>query len=343
MIGTNYKAWDVNIDDFKKITYKEDKIKFLLNFAVLSPSSHNSQPWKFSIKNNSLSVYIDPLKKLKVGDKDNRLLFISMGCVIANITIAADYYGLLPIVRYLPDHDKECLVAIITFNETVPQKEPKEHLIFSIPKRSVNRGKYKNELPSGLFLENIKSLSEDNLKIHFIVDSEERDTIADAVVHSSIDIMENKEFRKELYHYIKNNLTKSKIGIPAFGMGIPTILSLVTPLLVKYFNMDKFSKNTYKKLLKKHTSLFMIISTKHDKEVDWIKTGEIYQNIALTAEQYKLKTAVWGAPVLLEKYYKKIQKVLKTDYRPQMFFRVGYPQKHQPHSPRLSVSDVLEN
>ena len=46
----NYKPWEVKIEDFHKQSTEADKLKFLLNFAVLAPSSHNSQPWKFGIK-----------------------------------------------------------------------------------------------------------------------------------------------------------------------------------------------------------------------------------------------------------------------------------------------------
>jgi hypothetical protein len=39
------EAWDVRESDFPINGSDEEKLKFLLSYAILAPSSHNSQPW----------------------------------------------------------------------------------------------------------------------------------------------------------------------------------------------------------------------------------------------------------------------------------------------------------
>lgn len=343
MLKENYKSWGIDINDFFDKKTEKEKLTFLLNFAVLAPSSHNSQPWAFSVEKNSILVYAEPKRRLKVGDKDSRFLFISLGCAIANIVIAADYYGLSTKITYTPDSSDE-LAAILSFGKIQKEVDKNDkHLVFAICHRSVNREKYEPKLPPQSFLEEVGILGNSQLSIDIISGQSIKEKLADIVVDSAVEVMEDSNFRVELSHYVKTNITKSKVGIPAFGMGIPTLISLIVPALVKYFNMDKVSQNSFRNLLKNFTPIFVVLSTKTDKKTDWIKVGETYQKIALLAEQKNIKTAIWGAPTITEKYSKKIQNVLGNHFRPQIFFRMGYSKKNQPHSPRLSVSEVLKN
>ena len=61
-----------------------EKLKFLLRYAILAPSSHNTQPWKFSISEDKIKVFADKNRWLKVADPDQRELYISTGCAIEN-------------------------------------------------------------------------------------------------------------------------------------------------------------------------------------------------------------------------------------------------------------------
>ncbi|OKH30965.1 hypothetical protein NIES2101_41915 [Calothrix sp. HK-06] len=41
--------WNVQETDFPATGTSEEKLKFILNYAILAPSSHNTQPWCFKI------------------------------------------------------------------------------------------------------------------------------------------------------------------------------------------------------------------------------------------------------------------------------------------------------
>jgi nitroreductase len=87
----NFAAWDVKIDDFFKLKNQGEKLRFLLNFAVLAPLSHNSQPWSFRVDGNTIKIYTDMVRSLPASDSNNRQLLISLGCALENILTAADY------------------------------------------------------------------------------------------------------------------------------------------------------------------------------------------------------------------------------------------------------------
>jgi nitroreductase len=337
----NYKAWDIDISEFHKLTNESEQLRFLLRFAVLAPSSHNSQPWFFEIQENTIRVFLEPSRRLLHSDKNDRQAYISLGCAITNIIIAADYYGLSPTVILLPDKQNSNLAAQISFTSRVTNfqaVQSSNHLIFSIPKRVTNRNKYESKLPPKSFLEEIKNFSTDDLQIYIVADQEQKNQLADIAISASVVAMEDKDFRHELSQYVKPNTTSSLLGMPCFGMGIPTPISFIASTMIKYLNMNKLSRKKDKDLLKKHTPIFVIIATRNDNQESWIKTGQLYENIALLATREGLSTAMWAAPIQIGEFYKDFQKVLSTDFRPQAFFRLGYAVKQTPHSPRLFAS-----
>jgi nitroreductase len=341
----NYKAWSININDFYKQATEIDKLKFLLNFAVLAPSSHNSQPWCFEIPENTINVFLEPSRRLVHSDKNDRQAYISLGCAITNIVIAADYYGLPSTVILLPDKQNSNLAAQISFTGSVTNfqaVQSSDHLIFSIPKRVTNRNKYDSKLPPKYFLEEIKNFSADDLQIYIVTNQEQKNQLADIAISASVAAMEDKNFRHELSQYIKPNTTLSPLGMPCFGMGIPTLVSFIAPTMIKYLNMNKLSRKKDEDLLKKHTPVFVIIATHNDNQESWIKTGQLYENIALLATREGLSTAMWAAPIQIGEFYKDFQNVLNTNFRPQAFFRLGYAVQQTPHSPRLFASACLK-
>ena len=128
----NYQAWNIDYQDFYNQQTNVDKLKFLLNFAVLAPSSHNSQPWRFEVGDNFIIIKPELKRALPVSDNNHRQLFISLGCALENILVAADYYGYKARADCLPDENTAARVSVEGLSSHSPDDE---HLIFSIPKR----------------------------------------------------------------------------------------------------------------------------------------------------------------------------------------------------------------
>lgn len=80
MNESDFEAWSVSEDKFPREGSNVDKLRFLLKYAILAPSSHNTQPWIFRIvNNNSIEVYADRTRALPVVDPEDRELTISCG------------------------------------------------------------------------------------------------------------------------------------------------------------------------------------------------------------------------------------------------------------------------
>ena len=338
----NYQAWQIDPDSFPKSGNLRDQLLFLLRFAVLAPSGHNSQPWEFSLHENTISVWVKRERSLAGSDPQGRQLLIGMGCMIENLCVAADYYGFKSVVRYFPHSQNEDLIANITFAKNSEIKNNPQHLIFSIPKRHTNRNRYETHMPPQDFLDAFLKLSNADMQISLVSEQRLMERIADIANTAGREIMDSITFRKELSEYVKSNYTKSKVGMPAAGMGIPGPISLITSWLIRKMNMARKTAKKDDMLLKKYTPSFVVVSTKGDGNEERLEAGRHMERIWLMATQRGLNCAPLAAPVQVGEYHKQLQSLLGISARPLVFLRVGYCDKRATRSPRLSVQEVLQ-
>ncbi|HET8797964.1 MAG TPA: nitroreductase, partial [Thermoanaerobaculia bacterium] len=79
--------------EFYEIEEPARQKEFLLRYAVLAPSGHNTQPWAFRAAGETVEVFADYSRRLPVADPHDRELMISIGAAIANLRIAAAHFG----------------------------------------------------------------------------------------------------------------------------------------------------------------------------------------------------------------------------------------------------------
>lgn len=334
----NYSAWDVNQEDFFKVSPGRECLEFLIRFAVLAPSSHNAQPWKFEVGSDFIRVLPDMSRALPVSDPENRHLFVSLGCALENILIAADYYGLKASVRY-PQEGSADAAATISFKSPVSGVEPADtkHLIFAIPERRSNRNRYTGPAPDGSFLGMIKRTAPDGIEVTVITDPEKKDAIADIFLGSRILAFDDQRFRSEMADYKRNNLTRSPLGITGITMGFNTPLSFLAPFVIRHMNVMKLIRKSEEDLLKRYTPVFILINSMGNGPEDWLRTGQAMEHLALEAERCRLHTAISAIP----RDVLPLKKILATEYRPQIFLRLGRAEGIPPHSPRMSFGKVI--
>src|ERR1700682_3407903 len=90
----------------------------LVRFATLAANSHNTQPWKFSIKDNSIAIAPDYARRCPDVDPDDHHLFVSLGCATENLVHAAAAHGL----KSTPVFEND--VVTIMFEKSQPISSP---------------------------------------------------------------------------------------------------------------------------------------------------------------------------------------------------------------------------
>lgn len=340
---SNYEAWSISHEMFDALSNNEQRLRFLVRYAVLAPSSHNSQPWSFQVRENRIDLIPDLSRALEISDRDHRQLHISMGAALQNLLTAADYFGYKTDVHYVLGRIAGTEEVRVLFSEHDEKKAWGDtRLIQAILERHTNREVYTSRLPDPTFLDYLRHESTEFVRIDLITDVPRKQALADITIRAGIEAMEDQGFRSELSRYLKNNKTRSPLGMPAFGMGIPTLLSFFIPLLMKFVNVNKLREKTDRMLLTVHTPALLVLSTPQDTPEYWIRTGESFERIALEATARGMHANPMAAAIQIGDFYKEIQGVLNLkEMRPQFFARLGFAKTASKHSPRLGAESVI--
>ena len=193
-------AWNIKESDFPPMAAQEEKLTFLLNYAILAPSSHNSQPWKFNVTNDRILVFADKSRRLQVADADQRELYISLGCALENLIVAADHFGYNSSVAYFPGA-KDLVAEVVLQPAANSSGDPR--LFSAILSRQTNRNPYEPRAISQADLETIKSLSSDaDVSIFITSDPAVKKGFQDLVVQANGIQYSDAEFKSELGHWL---------------------------------------------------------------------------------------------------------------------------------------------
>ena len=142
-----FQAWNVSEAQFPKGGPKTEQLKFLLNYAILAPSSHNTQPWLFRIiDDNIIELYADRTRGLPLVDPVDRALTISCGAALSHLLIAIRHYGYAHKLELFPDsNNKDLISRIIIADDNTRNSNSEERALFeAITKRRTNRLKFED-------------------------------------------------------------------------------------------------------------------------------------------------------------------------------------------------------
>lgn len=340
----NYEAWKIDLKAFDDLKSEKDKLKFLIRFAVLAPSSHNTQPWSFEVDGNRINVFGEHNRKLPIADNNDRQHFISIGCAIQNIILAAGYYGYETVIKYeIVGNVHKTKVAEIILTKSEKHSIQKDtELVGYILTRRTNRNRYLSKEIDAKIIKELHSVNVEGVSLFVTQNTEQVRELGQVAVFSSIESMIDKGFRHELSHHLKHNLTKSKTGMPGFSLGLPTPVSFLLPSMMKLFNMEKLAQKQNEDLFNNHTPYIALLLTEGDSFQDWVQAGRCFEYISLILTKYGISNSPWGAPVQIGGFFKDLQEIVGTDKRPQMFFRMGYSNKIARISPRIPYNDLIK-
>ena len=279
----SYNCWEINEKDFPRSGKIEDQIKFILGYAILAPSTFNSQPWKCKLDKNKLEVYLDRERITQKSDKTERFAHISMGAFIETLLTAADYFGLSAKIKFTKHSKKTKLQHLATISFKIG-KANKNSLLMAITKRTTNRSPSKNKKIDQKNLSEISRLSTSEIKIK-ILDEKNKDEIISISELGDYNIWTDIEFRKEHVGWVRNNLTKKYDGMPGFGVNANLFTSfLATPVILSPIFPKFQSKKNVKAI--KSTKNFVVLSSRESFQ-DWINVGMIFEKLALILTNLK--------------------------------------------------------
>jgi nitroreductase len=324
--------WQIKEQDFPQDRDPTEKLQFLLRYAILAPSSHNTQPWKFSVGEDEIQVLVDRTRRLKVADPDQRELYISVGCALENLLIAAEHFGYGHQVAYLPEPANEELAATVKFmphGEPSPFREPA--LFEAISSRHTNRKIYEERPIPQSDLQHLQNRCvEEGIWLHMTDDLEIKRKADELIIRGDAVQFSDPAFREELGYWIGQGL-----------LGTPWLMSKMAQLTVTYMNMSKGQAKKDSEVLMSAPVLAALSSEVNNRESQ-VKVGQVFERVCLAATILGIRVHPMSQILEIPELKTEVGKLIpKSDVFPLHTFRLGYAEQEKGHTPRRPLEEVL--
>jgi len=315
----------------------------MIRAAVQAPSGHNSQPWKFYVHDSSIEVVPDFTKALPVVDENHRELYISLGCAVENLCLAAKEKGYQPTATIKQKDDTTYSILVELTKEPV-QADP---LFHAIDKRQTNRDEYNQRMIEADTLSMIREMTcQEGTRFYmYRRGSDMYDTLSQYIYRGNAIQMNNKAFKKELLSWIRFNkkqIKETKDGLTHEVMGTPATPEFLGKMIVGMFLKPNPQNKTDRKKLESSSHL-VLFTTKNNTPREWIELGRTLERFLLKTTSLGIANAYMNPPCEVHTLAQELRENI-TEGReyPTLLLRIGYADP-MPYAPRRDLESVIQS
>jgi nitroreductase len=334
------QMWLVDEAEFPAAGSETDLLRFVLRYAVLAPSSHNSQPWLFYVEGNAVEIYADHARRLPVVDPDDRELVMSCGAALYNLRLALRHFGAGCEVAVLPMGIDSSLLARVELTKANATSDPQlEEQFAAIRNRHTCRQAFDVAPIDAAVTQKLHQAAlAEGARLVDVPDGK-RGSVTSLVTEADFVQMSHLPFRRELAHWMRVSHPARDDGMPGYALGLSELQSAVGPLIVRTFDVG-MSQAAKDNELSRGSALLALIVTESDDVTDWIAAGQAMQRVLLTATAAGLRASFLNQPIEISSMRLQLARALAPDGDPQLLLRFGYGPNAAP-TPRRPLADVL--
>ena len=336
-MNTNYDPrttpWQVQEQDFPHEGSSAEKLRFLLRYAILAPSGHNSQPWKFSVGKDEIHILTDETRWLQIGDPDQVNMHIAIGCALENLLIAAEHFGYGHQVTYFPRTDQQDWVATVKFlphGKPSPFRDPA--LFHAISERHTNRKAYEERPIPKSDLKRLQNCCvEKDIRLHVIDDLDAKRNVNELLVRGHATMIADPAFRRENAYWLGQGL-----------FNIPRLLTRFVQMIVPHLKINRAVFAVIDSRLVMSAPALAILSARVNDRLSQVNVGQVFERVCLTATMLGFCVHPLSGAVDVPELKVQMAKLLPNPDRiSQHVFRLGYAEPVKSFSKRRPLHQVL--
>jgi hypothetical protein len=317
-------AWTIDPIAFPGSGTAREKLAFLVRYARLAPSDHDTQPWRFVVAETHVDVVADLSRALRVVDPNYREVTMSCAAAAETLLAAARAYGFEAVLTPLPEPNAPTVVARVALGDKARRTLLDRDMLTAILKRrSVPRRYAHTPIPASL-----QSMMQDTARgygigLHLVSDLSTKDRIAKLVVEADQIQFADPTIRAEFASFGSIGSGFSRMGAALFRL----------------FDLG----GSMERHAAMHAPLFGVFTTRSDRHADWVATGRATAAVLHGLTMYGLVSAFLNQPVEVEALRRQLGSLLGTSETPQLLSRFGYVKESVtlPHTNQRPLDEVL--
>jgi hypothetical protein len=300
----------------------------LVRYATLAANGHNTQPWRFVARTGGVSVLPDFSRRTPVVDPDDHHLWVSLGCAIENLLIAAAARGQAGAVAMRAD-------ATGVDVDLAAAPPANDGLFAAIPLRQSTRSVYEGKVISSAALMELEATARaDSVDVRLLTSSSDRERILDFVVQGNSAQMEDPAFVAELLAWIRfdpDTAIAQADGLYAACSGNPTLPDWLGRRIFPLVFRTQAENDKYAEQIRSSSGIAVFTSA-GETPADWVTVGRSFQRFALRATALGLRHAHINQPVEVPALRREFAQWIGVGgARPDLVVRFG-------HGPALPMS-----
>jgi nitroreductase len=306
----------------------------LVASAILAPSSHNTQPWRFRLAAHRIDLWADRRRALPVNDPDDRELLISCGAALFNLRVAAAHHGLAAGVALLPDPAHPDLLARVQLAAS-PHPAAEGALFDAIPRRHTVRTQFRDEQPPPATLAALReAAAAEGARLDVLDDETRRHAAALLVAEGDTVQWANPAWRRELASWMHPRSAGD-------GLAVPALAAPVARAVVGTLDLGDPTAARDRALVE-HSPVLAVLGTPGEGALDWLRAGQALQRLLLVAVGFGLQASYFNQPVEVATLCRRLSRMLGHPGYPQLMLRLGVPRNEAPPAPRRPLDEVIE-
>jgi hypothetical protein len=330
--SSSTEAWELCASAFPGAGSSRDRLAFLLRYAVLAPSTHNTQPWRFTLGPDRILLFRDRSRWLQVADPTQRELHLSVGCALENLLIAARAFGYRPQVTHFPRQGGADCVAEVLLPAPARPVRPQGGLLETITRRHTSRQPFRPRAVPADAIMRIEAVCGDRAVMLFLSDAPEvKGRLELLVAEADARLFAEPAYREELGRWIGEGTS----GTTSW------LLSKLGQVAITCLNVGH-SAGGHDSEPWHRAPQVGILATFDDDRCSQVRSGQQFERICLQAELLGLGVQPMSQLCQVPHIRARLARFFPVpDVHPQQVFRIGFADRDEVPMPRRNLEELI--